>query len=218
MPDYATARHNMVEGQVRPNRVTDPVLVDAMETLPRELFVPKSQRGMAYIDEDLPIGNGRFLIQPMVLGRLLQEARIEPGDVVLDVGCGSGYSTAVIARLANTVIGLESDAELVKKATGLLAQVGADNTVVLESGLRDGHPPQSPYQVIVLNGAVAEVPDSLRRQLSEGGRLVAVVQKSVHMGKAVLISRYGDAWSERDLFEAAVPYLPGFEPRPVFEF
>lgn len=218
MPDYATARHNMVEGQVRPNRVTEPLIVEAMETLPRELFVPKSLRGMAYVDEDLPIGNGRFLLQPMVLARLLQEAQIEPGDVVLDIGCGTGYSTAVIARLANTVIGLESDPELPQKATGLLAQIGADNTVVLQGNLRDGHPPQSPYQVIVLNGAAAEIPDALRRQLSDGGRLVGIEQVSPVMGKAVLISRFGDAFSERALFEAAVPYLPGFEPRPVFEF
>jgi protein-L-isoaspartate(D-aspartate) O-methyltransferase len=208
----------MVEGQVRPNRVTDSLIVEAMETLPRELFVPKSLRGMAYVDEDLPIGNGRFLLQPMVLGRLLQEAQIEPGDVVLDVGCGSGYSTAVIARLANTVIGLESDPELVHKATGLLAQMGADNTVVLEGPLSEGHPPQGPYQVIVLNGAAAAIPDGLRRQLSDGGRLVGIEQVSAFMGKAVLISRFGDAFSERELFEAAVPYLPGFEPRPVFEF
>ena len=218
MADYAAARTNMVEGQVRPNRVTDPLLVEVMASLPRELFVPKSLRGLAYVDEDLPIGNGRFLIQPMVLARMLQGAGIQPGDVVLDVGCGSGYSTAVIARMANTVIGLESDADLAKSATGLLAQLGVDNTVVLEGELTQGHPPQGPYQVIVLNGGVAGIPDRLRGQLADGGRLVAVMQRSSVMGKAILVSRFGDTFSERTLFETTVPYLPGFEPRPVFEF
>ena len=218
MADYATARANMVEGQVRPNRVTDPLLIDAMATLPRELFVPKALRGMAYVDEDLPIGNSRYLLQPMVLARLLQGAQIQPGDVVLDVGCGPGYSTAVIARLANTVIGLECDPDLGRTATGLLAQLGVDNTVVLDGALTEGHPPQGPYQAIVLNGAVAEIPETLRRQLSDGGRLVGIVGASTVMGKAMLVSRFGDAYAERELFEAAVPYLPGFEPRPAFQF
>lgn len=218
MADYATARLNMVEGQVRPNRVTDAGLIEAMSSLPRELFVPKGMRGMAYVDENLPIGNDRFLIQPMVLARLLQEARITTSDVVLEIGCGPGYSTAVIARLANTVIGLECDPELAKAATGLFAQLGVDNTVVLEGPLPEGHAPQAPYQAIVLNGAVTAIPDVVLAQLSDGGRLVGVVRASSVVGKAVLVSRFGESFTERELFEASVPLLPGFEPRPAFQF
>src|SRR5690606_30153493 len=116
MKDYSAARFNMVEGQVRPNRVTDAALIDAMLEVPRELFVPEAVRAVAYVDEDVPIGGGRYLAEPMVFARLVQEAAIEPGDVVLDVGCASGYSTAVLARLAGTVVALESDPELARLA------------------------------------------------------------------------------------------------------
>jgi protein-L-isoaspartate(D-aspartate) O-methyltransferase len=218
MPDYTVARLNMVEGQIKPNRVTDGALLDAFLEVPRELFVPKAMRGIAYVDEDIRIAGNRWLMEPMVLGRLLQESGIGPDDVVLDVGCGSGYSTAVIARLCNTVVAVESDPDLAHQATQLLAQLGVDNAVVMEGPPAEGHREQAPYQAIIINGAVAEVPEALTAQIAEGGRLGAVIRPGSGMGKATLFLRLGDTLARRELFDAATPYLPGLEPRPAFQF
>ena len=219
MTDFATARLNMVEGQVKPNKVTDPAIIDAMLEIPRELFVPAAMRGIAYVDEDLPIGRGRYLVEPMVLARMIQEAEIGPGDVVLDVGCTAGYSTAVMARLANTVVAVESDHEFAQQAGTLLSQLGVDNAVVMEGALTDGYPAQAPYQRIIVSGAVAEVPAALTDQLADDGRLVAVVAGPPgSVGVATLFRRTGSAVTDRPLFDAGTPILPGFERKPVFEF
>ncbi len=218
MTDYAKARLNMVDGQVKPNRVTDNGVLDALLEVPRELFVPKALRGIAYVDEDICIGGNRYLMEPMVLARLLNEAQIRRNEVVLDIGCATGYSTAVIARLANTVVGLESDPDMARQAGTLLSQIGVDNAVVVTGPLTDGYAAQGPYGCIVLNGAVAEVPEQICSQLAEGGRLAAVVRPPGQTGRAVLWTRVGGALSRRELFDAATPILPGFEPRPAFVF
>lgn len=218
MMDYTQARTNMVESQIRPNKVTNPLLLTAMLNLPRERFVPKAVKGIAYVDEDVPIGEGRFLMEPMVLARLLEEARISADDMVLDVACGPGYSTAIVARMANTVVAVEDDPDLAARATALLAEFGVDNAVVVEGPTIYGYRAQAPYQVILIGGGVAEVPSTLTDQLSDGGRLVTVLTSETGMGHAVLIERVGDVLSRRTLFDAACPWLPGFEPKPAFEF
>lgn len=218
MTDYAAARLNMVEGQIRPNKVTNPALVTAMMTIPRELFVPKPLRGFAYVDEDVHIGNGRFMMEPMVLSRLLQEAGIGSNDVVLDLGCGTGYSTAILSRIAGTVVAVEEDAELAARATELLKELGIDNAAVVEGRPSEGYPAQAPYDVIVINGAVAKVPEAVLEQLGEGGRLVAVVSADGRLGQARLFQRIGGIVSGRVLFDASTPILRGFEPEAKFEF
>jgi protein-L-isoaspartate(D-aspartate) O-methyltransferase len=218
MPDYSAARLNMVEGQVRPNKVTDHALVEAMSTIPRELFVPKPARGYAYVDEDIPVGNGRYLVEPMVIARLLQEAQVKPTDIVLDVGCGTGYATALLSRMAATVVALESDTELSARANETLRELGVDNFVLVEGPLAEGYPKQAPYDVILIHGSVAEVPAAILDQLAEGGRLVTVVSPKGRMGQARLYQRTGSVETGRVLFDAATPLLPGFEPKPVFEF
>lgn len=218
MSDYALARRNMVDGQIKTNRVVNPRIIEAMLDVPRELFVPRASRGFAYVDEDIAVGNGRYLVEPMVLARMLESAAIRPDDVVLDVGCATGYSTALLARLANTVVALESDGELVRTATEVLTTQGIDNAVVMEGPLTRGYPEQAPYQVIVINGSVPVEPTTLTDQLGDGGRLVAVLSKSGHMGQAALYQRFGDVVSHRALFDAASPLLPGFEPPETFEF
>ncbi len=218
MPDYSAARFNMVEGQVRPNKVTDQALVEAMLAVPRELFVPKAARSVAYVDEDIHVGNGRYLIEPMVLGRLLNEARVQPTDVVLVIGSGTGYSSALLSRTAATVVALEQDHDFAAKATDTLRELGADNVVVVEGPLTEGYPKQAPYDVILIDGAVAETPTAILEQLADGGRLVTVTSRTGHMGQAKLYTRTGSIESGRTLFEAAVPLLPGFEPKAVFEF
>lgn len=218
MTDFAAVRHNMVENQIRPNRITDPRIIEAMEAVPRELFVPKPLRGLAYIDEDLEIVPGRYLMEPMVMARLLQAAEIGPGDVVLDIGCATGYGPAILARLAATVVGLESDPALAERATARLAELGADSVAVVTGPLEAGYAEQAPYNVIVIEGAVEAVPEAITDQLAEGGRLVCVVTGRRAVGKAMVFLRLHGAISRRCEFDAAVPPLPGFQSPPVFEF
>lgn len=218
MIDYAAARLNMVESQIRPNGVVDERILHAMHELPREQFVPKSLRGIAYVDEDLHIGGGRYLMEPMVLARLIQAAQIEADDVVLEIGAGTGYGAAVLSRLASTVVALESDPALAKSANKVLGELGIDNVALIEATLADGFPRQAPYNVIMFGGAVEQIPPALTEQLAEGGRLVAVVVPPGQAGKAMLATRIGGLVSMRPIFDAACPVLPGFKREQGFVF
>ena len=215
--DYETARHNMVEGQIRTNRVTDLAVIDALAEVPREAFLPRPLQGVAYIDEVLPLGGGRYMMEPMVLARLLQAATIGADDVVLVVGCGSGYEAAAIARLASTVVAVESDAELAARAGESLNEQGIDNAAVVEGEIAEGYPKQGPYDVIFINGAVDDVPPAILEQLAEGGRLVSIVNTG-KVGTARVISRVDGIVAGRDIFDAGTPSLPGMESAPAFVF
>lgn len=216
--NFTVARHNMVENQIRTNRVIDPRVVEAMDTMPRELFVPEASREIAYLDGEIDLGGGRRLMPPMVFARLLQAAEIFPGEVALDVGCGTGYSAAILAKLASTVVALESDKVLAGRAGALLAQLGIDNVALVEAPLPDGDAVHGPYDVIVLEGSVPEVPAGLAGQLAERGRLLAVVGRPGTLGTATITVRVGDSTSTRPLFETRLAPLPGFAPRPAFVF
>lgn len=216
--NYASARHNMVENQIRTNRITNGAVIDALDGVPREAFVPKQLRGVAYLDEDIDLGGGRYLMEPLVFAGLLQAADVKPGDVVLDVGCATGYSAAVLARLASTVVALESDSELVVRAGALLAGLAVDNVAVVSGPLVEGDPAHGPYQVIVVEGAVPRIPDRLQRQLADGGRLIAVVAGESGLGRATLVSRIGEVFSARVVFDASVHSLREFHLRPSFVF
>ena len=218
MVDFATARRNMVENQVRTNKVTDPVLIAAMAETPRELFVPRGLRGVAYVDEDIAVAPGRYLMEPMVVARLLQLAEVQPTDIALDIGCATGYSTALLARLCDTVVGVESDHDLAARATAVLADLGVDNAAVVEGRLTEGYPKQAPYDVILFSGAVSEVPGSIARQLAEGGRIVAVIDRGTGVGRGTVFTLKGGVLSGREVFDAATPLLPEFEPQPGFVF
>ncbi|WP_421709784.1 protein-L-isoaspartate O-methyltransferase family protein [Algihabitans sp.] len=218
MVNYTAARINMVESQLRTNRVWNHRLLEAFETLPRESFVPEKARGFAYVDEDLPIGQGRFVMEPMVLARLIQAAAIQDGDMVLDLGCGLGYSTAVLARLAATVVAVEEVPDFVASATEALEALEITNAVVLQGALTQGYAKQAPYDVILLGGAVAEVPQEIEAQLAEGGRLVCVLLDQDGIGRAMLMRKDEGVVSGRVLFDAATPVLPGFERKSGFVF
>jgi protein-L-isoaspartate(D-aspartate) O-methyltransferase len=215
--DFSVARHNMVENQIRTNKVTDARLLDALDTVPREAFVPEVFKSVAYLDGDIDVG-GRRLLEPMVFARMLQTAAIQPHEVVLDIACGTGYSSAVLSRLASTVVALESDKALVGRASALLAEQGADNVAVVEGPLAEGDKAHGPYDVIIVEGALAEVPDALAAQLADRGRLLAVTKKPGAVGAATITLRVGDSYSTRSLFEAAATVLPGFARKPGFVF
>ncbi len=218
MVDLATARMNMVESQLRPNRVTDPRIITAFETLPRERFVPEDRQAIAYVDEDLKIAKDRYLMEPMVLARLISAADVRPTDLALVVGCDTGYAAAVMASLAATVVALECDDDLAALAEKNLAALAVDNAVVVRGKLQQGYPKQAPYDVILINGGIEVILERIQEQLGDHGRLVMVERRSQGCGRAVLIERFGDAFGRRTLFDAATPVLPGFEREKRFVF
>ncbi|MGH6939374.1 protein-L-isoaspartate O-methyltransferase family protein [Hypericibacter sp.] len=215
--DYSALRRRMVESQLRTNKITDDAVLDAMGEVPRELFVPRALKSVAYLDEDLQIAPGRYLMEPMVLGRLLHLAEVKASDQALVIGCGNGYSAAVLARFANSVVAVESDAALAQRAQELLAELGATNVSLVRGPLTAGHPAKAPYDVILIDGAVQEIPDPIAAQLSVGGRLVAVLQAD-GPGRAILATRAEAGLSQRVVFDCSVPPLPGFAKAPSFVF
>jgi protein-L-isoaspartate(D-aspartate) O-methyltransferase len=215
--DFATARINMVESQLRTNKVIDEAVLDAFLMVPRERFVPVAFHEAAYIDDHVPLGNGRALLAPMILARLLDAAQIRDTDKVLDIGCATGYGTAILARLAASVVGVEEDEELARQARARLAELGVLHATIIDGPLVEGYVEGAPYGVIVIEGAVAAVPDGIAGQLAEGGRLVTVVADR-GLGRATVMSRVGAGLSHRPLFDAAALPLPGLVPAPGFVF
>lgn len=216
--DYFAARHTMVQNQIRTNRVTDPKIIAAMSELPRERFAPDWARGIAYVDEDIPLNGGRYLIEPLTSALLLQAAEINADDVVLDVGCGTGYISAISARIASAVVALESDAELAARAGATLADLGIETATIVVGPLREGWPAQAPYDVIVFGGAVSAIPAKIVEQLAQGGRMVVVITEDKGLGCGTLLLRQGGTVSRRAIFEAAIPVLPEFALEPTFRF
>lgn len=176
--DFSELRVKMVDGQVRTTDVTSAPLLEAMLTVPREVFVGDRQRDLAYIDEDIRIGDGtggaRYLMEASPLAKLMQLAEINATDSALDVGCGTGYASAILSRLARSVVALESDSALAQTAASTLSGLGCGNVTVVEGALAQGHAAKAPYDVIFIGGSVEKVPAPLLDQLAEGGRLVAV--------------------------------------------
>ncbi|MCS0495900.1 protein-L-isoaspartate O-methyltransferase [Ancylobacter sp. MQZ15Z-1] len=220
MIDFAEMRRAMVDAQVRANDVTDLRIVAAMLDTPRERFVPPGLKNFAYIDEDLLVKPGnpaRYLMEPMVLAKLLQAAEIGPDALVLDVGAATGYSTAVLARLAGQVVALEEDAELAAQGSNLLVELGLLNAAYVQGPMTAGWSAEAPYDVILLNGSIDSPPEALFAQLKPEGRLVAVVGQG-RSARATVYTNTPGGVGARIVFDAAVPPLPGFEPRPGFVF
>ena len=222
MTAFAAARHNMIESQVRPNGITDRRIIAAMEQIAREDFVPSNRRSIAYVDGDVPLApsdsasGARHLIEAMAFARMLQQAGIKPADKVLVVGAGTGYGAAVIAALGSSVAALECDRGLAEEARTNLKSFA--NVKVIEGSLEAGAKADAPFDVIIVEGRVGEVPSTLLSQIAEGGRLVAVVGET-EMAKASVHTRSGTAIAVRQAFDASVAPLPGFvKKKPAFVF
>lgn len=221
MIDAALQRKNMVESQVRPSDVTDRRIIRAMQDTPREEFVPAAMKPLAYMDTEISLAAGgqgaRAIMAPRVFSKLVQLASLEKGDVVLDIGAGSGYSSAVIGRIAETVVALEADAALADQASETLQRLGLDNIAVVKGEMAKGYPSEGPYDAILIEGAVPRIPEALFDQLKDGARLVAVIGEGT-LCRAVAFERRGGQVSEQVAFECGAPVVPGFEvPRP-FKF
>nr|WP_302795498.1 protein-L-isoaspartate O-methyltransferase [Shinella daejeonensis] len=215
MINYTAARTKMVDNQIRTTDVTSHGVLEAFLTVAREEFVPAALRPLAYIDNDIQLAAGRYLMEPSPLAKLIQLAAVEADDVVLEVGAGTGYASAILSRLASSVVALESDAALAAVATETLTRLGYDNVAVVSGDLEQGYGAEAPYDVIFVHGAVEYVPEALFDQLRDGGRLV-VVEGVGNASQARLYIKEGGRTSERNVFNTSVKPLPGF--RKVKEF
>jgi protein-L-isoaspartate(D-aspartate) O-methyltransferase len=214
---FAKLRRNMVDNQLRTTDVTDSRVLDAMGSVPREAFVATDRQPLAYIDEDIRLDGNRFLMEPSPFAKLVQLAAIAKTDTVLDVGCASGYSSAVLSLLAHSVTALEEDATLAARATEILRAHGCDNVTVVTGPLREGYAQRAPYDVIFVGGSVGTPPEALASQLREGGRM-AVVEGEGHAGAAWLWVRNDGVLSRRRAFNCAVKPLAGFAKPAQFVF
>ena len=223
MTDFVAARRTMVDGQVRTSDVTDLRIIAAMLEIPRERFVPAMQAALAYLDRDIEVTAGkggkgaRCLLKPMVLAKLVQAAEVRETDRVLDVGCATGYSSALLARLAASVVALEEDRALAQSAGQNLKSLGILNVSVVTGPLNEGWRAGAPFDVIVLNGTAENIPKSLSSQLKEGGRLVAIEGRAPAT-RGMLYRRIGAEVSGWPVFDAGAPVLPGFAVPPAFVF
>ncbi|MBC55633.1 MAG: protein-L-isoaspartate O-methyltransferase [Confluentimicrobium sp.] len=215
MTDYATRRRMMVDTQVRPSDVTKFPIIDAMLSVPREAYVPANRREAAYIGENLDLGGGRVVLEPRTLAKMLDALDIQPDELVLDIGCGLGYSTAVIARLAEAVVAVEEDAGMAAEAQDTLSERGVDNAAVIEGALAAGAAKHGPYDVIILQGAVERLPDALLAQLREGGRIAALFMEGA-LGVCRIGYKIDGNITWRFSFNAGAPVLPGFEEQRAF--
>jgi len=223
MSEFEAARQNMVESQVMTSGVTDARVLSQMKLIPREKFVPEAKQSIAYLGDDLRVKDAtddqpdRYLMDPRCIGKLVELADVQKSDLVLDVGPATGYSTALLASLADTVVAVESDQELVETSNAVLQALGVDNAAVLEGSHEEGNSKQGPFDVIFLNGSVSFVPDALLGQLKEGGRLVVVVRDG-SVGKARIYTNSHGQFGFRNVFDAGIHPLPGFEVAEAFSF
>lgn len=219
LADFQTLRTKMVDNQIRTTDVTDLATLEAFLSVPREAFVPDDRKELAYIDEDILLEGetGRYLMEPSPLAKLVQLAEVKSDDLVLDVGCGSGYAAAVLSQLAGSVIALESDSGLSAKAGAILSELGYDNVVIVSGDLASGHQAEAPYDVILIEGAVDYVPQALKDQLKDGGRLIAVEGRG-NLGIARVYTKENSTVSCRDVFNLSVKSLREFARKAEFSF
>lgn len=217
MADFAARRRMMVDTQVRPSDVTKFPIIDALLRIPREAFVPLEKREAAYADTLVDLGDGRVVLDARTLAKMLDALDIQPDEMILDIGCGLGYSTAVLAQIGDFVVGVEEDEAHVTEAQTTLSEHGVDNAAVFAAPLTDGAAKSGPYDVILLQGGVEQVPASITDQLKDGGRIAAVFTAGA-LGAVRIGYKIDGTVTWRDAFNALAPVLPGFESHRAFTF
>ncbi len=217
MTDFATRRKMMVDTQVRPSDVTKFPIIEAMLTVEREAYVPDDRREAAYVGGNIALGNGRVMLEPRTFAKMLDALDIQPHEMVLDIGCGLGYSAAVIERLADAVVAVEDSAGMMSEAQSLLSANGAGCAAVLEGALNEGAAKHGPYDVIIVEGGVEHVPEAITDQLKDGGRIAALFMEGA-LGAVRVGYRQDGRVNWRDAFNATAPVLPGFASEAAFSF
>lgn len=215
MTDYKARRTMMVDTQVRPSDVTKFPIIDAMLSVPREDFVPASLREAAYVGENIALGANRVMLEPRTLAKMLDALSIEPDHVVLDLGCGLGYSTAILAKMAEFVVAVEDDADNATQAQNILSESGVDNAAVMQGALRDGAAKSAPYDIVMIQGAVEVVPDAILAQLRDGGRIACIFAEGA-LGVVRIGHKIDGAVNWRYAFNAGAPVLIGFQKEAAF--
>ena len=215
--DFELARKNMVASQVLTNKVNDTYVLEAFEKVPREAFLPLNIQYQAYIDVDLQLSPGRWLMQPMVAARLVQLANLTESDSVLVVPCGVGYLSTIISHIVESVVAIEQDEKTFNLASKITSKLNADNVVVINSPIKEGCFSEAPFDAIFFDGGIDEIPNSIQNQLSDGGRLIAVVNDG-KVGRATIVHRYGDAFGKRVEFDVSIPTIPEFKSEKKFLF
>ncbi|MEP1230451.1 MAG: protein-L-isoaspartate O-methyltransferase [Litorimonas sp.] len=215
MFDVSAARAHMVESQIRTSDVTDLPLLAAFRSVAREKFVPKSQMALAYGDAHIKLEDNRVMLRPRDFAKMVQAVDIQPNEIVLDVACSRGYSTAILAQLADTVVGLETHDDCVNRATNLLVAADVTNAAIVKGELKSGASEHGPFDVIFINGAVSAVPKTWLGQLANNGRLICIVQNGP-IGHVTIFQKTGDVVGERIVFDASAPHLVGFEAQAEF--
>ena len=215
MTDYKARRTMMVDTQVRPSDVTKFPIIDAMLNVPREDFVPASLREAAYIGENIALGANCVMLEPRTLAKMLDALSIEPDHVVLDLGCGLGYSTAILAKMAEFVVAVEEDADYATQAQNILSESGVDNAAVMQGSLRDGAAKSAPYDIVMIQGAVEVVPDAILAQLRDGGRIACIFAEGA-LGVVRIGHKIDGAVNWRYAFNAGAPVLSGFQKEAAF--
>jgi len=217
MTDFSAARDAMIESQIRTSDVTDLAVLAAFRSIARETFVPTARKALAYADCHVETDAGRTMLSPRDLAKMVQAVEIEPNDVVLDLACGRGYSSAILAQLADTVVGLETDEAAVERATELLVESDVSNAAIVQGDLKSGAAEHGPFNVIFVGGAVPAVHQPWFSQLANGGRIVCIIQNGP-VGRVTVFTKSGDAIGQKVFFDSSAPYLPGFEPAAEFVF
>lgn len=210
MNEFATRRMMMVDTQVRPSDVTKFPIIEAMLHIPREAYVPSDKREAAYVGENITLANGRVVLDPRSFAKMLDALDLQPSDLVLDLGVAYGYSAAVTARMVDTVVAVEADADMATEAQRILSEQGVDNAVVISSALTDGNAKHAPYDVIMVQGGVEVIPESVLAQLKEGGRIGAIFMEGA-LGTARIGTKVDGRVTWRNAFHATAPLLTGFE-------
>lgn len=215
MTDFTARRTMMVDTQVRPSDVTKFPIIDAMLSVPREAFVPDRLREAAYVGENLELAADRVMLEPRTLAKMLDALDIQPHHIALDIACGLGYSTALLARMCEFVVGVEDDAARAEDAQQLLSEHGIDNAAVMSDALVAGAAKSGPYDIIIVQGAVEEVPETLADQLREGGRIACLFAEG-RLGVVRIGHKIDGQLNWRFAFNASAPVLPGFEKQSAF--
>lgn len=215
MIDFNERRRIMVDTQIRPSDVTKFPIIEAMLSVPRELFVSDAQREAAYSGGNVDLGNGRVLLEPRTLAKILDALDVSGDELVLDIGCGFGYSSAVVARMAQAVVGVEEEETLFSEAQELLSEIGADNVILHTGSLADGAEEHGCYDVILVQGGVSELPDAIEKQLKDGGRIACIFMDGA-LGSVFIGHKLDDVITWRFEFNAGAPILPGFKKQDSF--
>ena len=210
MDKFVIARDNMIKGQILPNNIKELSVVESMSNVPRNLFVPEKYKSLSYADTNISLNESRFLISPMIFAKMLQAAVVSKDSVVLDIACGSGYSSAVLSMIAKKVVAIESNADLASKANLILRSLNLTNVIILNDQMSLGSPESAPYDVIFINGSISKTPEILLSQLAEGGRLVTAFNNKKFGGSIVLYTKEQNQIKRNDIFYVEVPPIDDF--------